>query len=68
VKYLITLGDRLVGAISFCSAAIQLGLKDRFIGWDEPTRLSMSPGLVNNNRFPFLPWVKIRNWPREFFL
>ncbi|MDR1872616.1 MAG: IS701 family transposase [Deltaproteobacteria bacterium] len=61
VKYLITLGDRIVGAISFCSAAYQHGLRDRYIGWDEPTRLSMLPSLVNNNRFLILPWVKIRN-------
>ena len=61
VKYLIALGDRVVGAISFCSAAFRLGLRDKYIGWDDATRLAMLPRLVNNNRFLILPWVRIRN-------
>ena len=61
VKYVIALGDKVVGAISFCSAAYKLGLRDKFVGWDEATRLAMLPRLVNNNRFLILPWVKIRN-------
>jgi SRSO17 transposase len=51
----------VVGAISFCSAAFKLGLRDRFIGWDEPARLSQLPHLVCNNRFLLFPWVKVRN-------
>ena len=61
VKYLVTLGDKVVGAISFCSAAFKLGPRDKYLGWDEATRLSMLPHLVNNNRFLILPWVRIRN-------
>ena len=61
VKYLIALGNKIVGAISFCSAAYKLGLRDKFVGWDEPTRLAMLPRLVSNNRFLLLPWVRIRN-------
>jgi SRSO17 transposase len=60
-KYLITLGDRLVGAISFCSAAYKLANRDLFIGWDEEIRLRYLPGLLNNNRFLILPWVRVRN-------
>ena len=40
VKYVITLGKQIVGAISFCSGAYQLGPRDEYIGWDESTRLS----------------------------
>ncbi|MDR0356323.1 MAG: DUF4338 domain-containing protein [Deltaproteobacteria bacterium] len=61
VKYLITLGHRLVGAISYCSGAYKLGLRDMYIGWDEEARLKMLPHLVNNNRFLILPWVRIQN-------
>ena len=61
VKYLVALGDRVVGAISFCSAAYKLGLRDKYVGWDEATRLAMLPRLVNNNRFLILPWVRVRN-------
>jgi hypothetical protein len=61
VKYLVTLGKRLVGAIGFCSAAYQLGPRDQFLGWDEETRLKYLPHLLNNNRFLILPWIKVRN-------
>jgi SRSO17 transposase len=61
LKYLITLGARVVGAISFCSAAYKLGPRDKFIGWDEPTRLAMLPHLVCNNRFLIFPWIKVGN-------
>ena len=61
IKYLITLGIRIVGAISFCSAAYQLGPRDEYIGWDEETRLNELPHVVNNNRFLILPNVHIRN-------
>ena len=61
VKYVITLGKRVIGAISFCSAAYHLGPRDEYIGWDEETRLSLLPHLVCNNRFLILPWIKIQN-------
>ena len=37
VKYLATLGQKLVGAVSFCAGAYQLGPRDQFIGWDTGT-------------------------------
>jgi len=61
IKYLITLGEQIVGAISFCSAVYQLGARDAYIGWDEKTRLNLLPHLINNNRFLILPWIKIKN-------
>jgi SRSO17 transposase len=61
VKYLVTLGRRLVGAISFCSASYKLGPRDQFVGWDEKTRLEYLPHLLNNNRFLIFPWINVRN-------
>jgi SRSO17 transposase len=61
IKYLITMGDRTIGAIGFCSAVYRLGPRDTFIGWNDETRVSLLPRLINNNRFLILPWVKIRN-------
>ncbi len=61
VKYLITLGEYVVGAISFCPAVYRLGPRDEYIGWDEETRLARLANLVNNNRFLILPWVRIKN-------
>jgi hypothetical protein len=61
VKYIITLGDRIVGAIGFCSAVYHLGPRDAYIGWDEETRVAMLPHLLNNNRFLILPEFNIQN-------
>jgi len=61
VKYMICLGERIIGAIGFCSAVYQLGPRDRYIGWDDRTRIALLPHLVNNNRYLILPFVKIRN-------
>ena len=61
VNYIITLGDRIVGAIGFCSAVYHLGPRDAYIGWDEQTRITMLPHLVNNNRFLILPEIHIQN-------
>ncbi len=61
IKYLIVIGKQPIGAIGFCSAVYKLGSRDKFIGWDEATRMSMLPHLVNNNRFLILPWIKIKN-------
>jgi len=61
VKYIVTLGNQIVGAISFCAAAYHLGNRDNYIGWDQETRVSMLPHLVSNNRFLILPWINIKN-------
>ena len=61
IKYVITLGKQIVGAISFCSAAYKLGPRDEYIGWSEEIRLSRLQHLVTNNRFLILPWIHIRN-------
>ena len=61
IKYIITLGEYIIGAISFCSAAYHLSPRDKYIGWNEETRVAMLPHLVCNNRFLILPWVSIHN-------
>jgi len=61
IKYIITLGERIVGAISFCSAMYHLAPRDSYMGWDSETRLAMLPHLINNNRFLILPMVNIQN-------
>ena len=61
IKYVITLGKQIVGAISFCSAAYQLGPRDEYIGWNKEDRLSNLPHLLTNNRFLILPWIRLHN-------
>jgi SRSO17 transposase len=61
IKYVITLGKQIVGAISFCSAAYKLGPRDDYIGWSEEVRLLNQQHLLSNNRFLILPWIQVRN-------
>jgi len=61
IKYVITFGRQIVGAISFCSAAYKLGPRDRYIGWSEEIRQSKQQHLVVNNRFLILPWISVFN-------
>ena len=61
IKYMVTLGDRIVGAIGFCAAVYQLGPRDAYIGWNEEERAALLPALINNNRFLILPEVRIKN-------
>ena len=61
IKYLITLGERIVGAIGFCAAVLRLGPRDSYIGWDDETRVAMLHTLINNNRFLILPEVRVQN-------
>jgi len=61
IKYIVTLGKQIAGAISFCSATYKLGPRDAYIGWREEERQNMLPHLVMNNRFLILPWIRVRN-------
>ena len=61
IKYIITLGEQIVGAISFTSAAYHLSPRDNYIGWDAETRVRMLQHLISNNRFLILPWINVKN-------
>ena len=61
VKYIITLGKQIVGAISFCSASYRLGPRDDYVGWSEEVRVSNQQHILSNNRFLILPWIRINN-------
>lgn len=51
----------VVGCLQFSSAAWRMAGRDRWIGWDEPTRRRNLPRVVNNSRFLILPWVRVAN-------
>lgn len=61
VKYRIRLDGRVVGGISWGSAAWKLGPRDRFIGWDGEQRVRRLQHLAGNHRFLILPRVRIKN-------
>lgn len=51
----------VVGCVQFSSPAWRMAVRDRWIGWTEPTRKLQLQRIVNNSRFLILPWVKVKN-------
>ena len=52
--------DRL-GCLLVSGAAKSLGVRDRWIGWNEQARLRNLSWVVNNSRFLIFPWVRVKN-------
>jgi hypothetical protein len=61
VRYLIESDQGLLGALGFGAAAWKVAARDRWIGWDRPTRERQLGRVLNNARFLLLPWVRVRN-------
>jgi hypothetical protein len=64
LRYLAFLSEphrAVVAAFQISSAAWRLAARDRWIGWDEPTRKRNLQRVVSNSRFLVLPWVRVRN-------
>lgn len=61
LKYMVFLEDRPVACLGWGSAAWKVAARDRFIGWDHPTREANLGKVVNNVRFLILPWINIRH-------
>lgn len=57
LKYLVTIGGQAVACLAWSSAPRHLGCRDRFIGWDPPTRRRNIHLIGYNTRFLILPWV-----------
>ena len=54
--------ERLAPWLGFSTTARTLAPRDRFIGWTPPLRKKNLPPLViDNPRFPILPWFRIPN-------
>lgn len=61
ICYVATLGDRAVGLLAWAAAALKCAARDRYIGWDEPTKAVKLGLVVNNARFLVLPDVSQKN-------
>lgn len=64
VRYLAFVSEprrAVVAALQVSSPAWRLAVRDRWIGWDEPTREENLQRVVNNSRFLVLPWVRVKN-------
>ena len=51
----------VVGCLQFSSPAWRMAARDRWVGWDDATRVRNLQRVVNNSRFLLLPWVGVRN-------
>ncbi len=49
----------VLGGIGFTAAGVQLGPRDRLLGWSADARLANIGRVVNNNRFLLLPGVRV---------
>jgi hypothetical protein len=61
LKYLVFGHGRPIAAISWCSAAMKVWVRDCFIGWSQEQKKQFLPQVANNNRFLILPWVRVPN-------
>lgn len=52
LKYIVRCQDMPVAAISFNRAALRVGVRDAYLGWDPDGKLSLLAHVVNNNRYP----------------
>lgn len=59
LRYFIRSGSRYLGCVLLAGAARAIGVRDRWIGWDQRTRLCNLPWVVNNARFLIFPQVRI---------
>jgi SRSO17 transposase len=61
IKYLAMHCNQPLAALSFNRATLRVGVRDRYIGWDDGLKNEHLDRVVCNNRFLILPWVKIPN-------
>jgi hypothetical protein len=61
LRYLAFLNGQVVACLGWASAAFKVEDRDRFIGWDIPTRHKHLCFIANNVRFLILPWVRIKH-------
>lgn len=61
IRYGAFWGGQVVGLLAWAGAALKCGVRDRFIGWDEATRIAKLGFVVNNVRFVILPGAEQRN-------
>lgn len=61
LKYIGYFDDVPVACLGWGSAAWSVGVRDKWIGWDERARRRNLCKIVNNVRFLVLPWVRVKN-------
>jgi hypothetical protein len=59
LKYLVWAKGRPVACVAWSSAPRHIGVRDRYIGWDQQTRRRNIRFVAYNTRFLILPWVTV---------
>lgn len=59
--YAAFLDEELVALVGWAAAALRAPLRERYIGWDEPTKRRRLHLVVSNVRLLVLPWVRVHN-------
>lgn len=52
--------DQVVACVAWASAALHCAARDRYVGWDEPTKRQRLHLVADNVRFLVLPWVRVK--------
>ena len=60
VRYWIRSSHGILGGIGFAAAGLQLGPRDRTIGWSADARMANIGRIVTNHRFLLRPGVRVR--------
>jgi len=61
LRYFVKSEGQILALLGFGAAAWTTAPRDRYIGWDRPTRKKNLHLIVNNARFLILPWVRSKN-------
>lgn len=60
IKHLAFINGQVVACLAWASAAWKVKGRDRFIGWNTPTKRKNLYWVANNTRFLILPWVQVK--------
>lgn len=61
ILYVATLGEQWVALLSWAAAALHVGVRESWIGWDQVARRERLNLIANNTRFLILPGVVLKN-------
>lgn len=61
LRYLISAGHQMIGAIGWKSGSLKLESRDCFVGWSWQQRKQYLAHVLNNDRFLILEGVKVKN-------